>query len=1160
MSSRSEEMNLNYNSNAQHVGDNIGRDKIENYFFTDSMHLSQVKKRFTNKRLITPFTGEKANASQGGTYVPREDLLKRIDDCFKCQNGKKRMVFLTGIGGCGKSELARAYAAGHRDYYEEIFWLTCTDGFTPVLMLLFENADKLCKVELKDAASFSENVLIIVDNCNTYNEKFLFDLENATGDSDILVTTRLKHMGDYDALIPVVSEDKYAFARKVFEKNYCRRPRVGNPKKLKNIDEEFVRLICREVQYNTMIVAMIGIRLREYNDLTIPECAKKILAGVGTLNGKLRYSKDLEPHVEEIRDILVFLFSDILAYRFSDAEKAILTVLSLAPASWFEIEYIISLCRGTQPAEEYEDAVANLLDFNWLQGGEDSIAVHPLVAEVISDRKIVIRKTAFFEELLENYQGLPERYLEKNRFLINKILNFSGTGQPISRIVVMLLINHVEYKKLFEELFSEVRVALFVYVDHNRRRQFLYRDLEKEETKLLLDIPCQEQKENHVTLMKIINTGIAYKLDLNISFCGKEIEIIPEGLCCQDYNLKELSLPDKLVEIGSDAFSECIGLSGELCLPESLASIGDSAFSGCRCLSGELRLPKGVTSMGYNAFNHCSGLRGDLSLPEQLTVIRDGTFNGCSGLNGELNLPEGLTNIGSFAFMGCSGLSGELRLPKGVTNIGIYAFRSCSGLNGDLQLPEGLTVIREGAFWDCSGLNGELHLPKGLISIGDYAFFGCSGLTGALRLPEGFTSIGKCAFWGCSNLNGELYLPEEVTSIGEYAFHGCSGLTGELSLPKGLVVISKGAFWDCRGLNGELSLSKDLTSIEDSAFWGCSGLKGELHLPEGLKSIGAFAFHDCSGLSGELLLPEGVTNIGDYAFWGCRELKGELYLPKGLRHDAGKSELYDRYVVNGELHLPEDLTTIEDCAFINRNLIGELRLPKGLTSIGNYAFSGCNGLFGELHLPEGLTSIGNYAFSTCSGFSGELRLPESLTCIGDYAFWGCSGLSGELSLPESLTSIGNYVFWECSGFKGELHLPKGLTSIGTLAFGNCSGLSGKLYLPESLTSIGDHAFRECRRLSGELRLPEGLKSIGEFAFFGCSGLKGELHLPEGLTSIGYGAFSKCNAIEKMFFYNPNIIIHGYLNRYPSCIIVGYRNSTAEEYALKQGWIFEELRM
>lgn len=108
------------------------------------------------------------------------------------------------------------------------------------------------------------------------------------------------------------SDNPSAFTFAVFEKNYCKNSRRGICKKIRNEEESSVYDICRAVQFNTMIVSLIGIRLRDSNNLSIKDCAKRICYGVGSIEGKVKYSKDLETKSLELIDILRFLFSDIL--------------------------------------------------------------------------------------------------------------------------------------------------------------------------------------------------------------------------------------------------------------------------------------------------------------------------------------------------------------------------------------------------------------------------------------------------------------------------------------------------------------------------------------------------------------------------------------------------------------------------------------------------------------------------------------------------------------------------------------------------------------------------------------------------------------------------------------------------------------------------------
>ena len=1065
-------------------------DRTKNTTLIDKYFHEEQKKHFSNKDLIIPFTMSKTNGAQGGTYVPRDYLLAKIEESFESE----RIVFLSGMGGCGKSELARAYGYKHCEEYEEMLWLTCDDGSVPDFMLLLEKADLLSKVEKSDAKAFSDKVLIIIDNCNSDEPSFLDALESWTGKARVLITTRLPFMGSYESIISVESEsdDLEAFAYSVFERNYCKKPRWGKAKSLKEEETECVREICHTVLYNTMVVSLIGIRLREYSNLSISDCARKIRSGIMAIEGKIKYAKDQKTRSEDMAEILRFLFADILNSRFSNEQKAVLTLLSLTPANWYKIDYVCALLG--EMSNEY--TVKTLLEFGWLQGNGDRITIHPLIAEVISDQPIVMTESAFYAALLENYLGMSHEYFRKESFLINKVLKKARETAPEVRVAVMLLLNHVGYKHLFAEIHPEVKVAYFVYVVQDGNRHFMYRDLEMNETCTLIEVCCNEKDEDDVKLLKLYNTGVPYTLDLNVPFRGAWIKEIPEGLCWKDLHLHELIFSAKLSIIGDEAFADCSSLSGELHLPRMMISIGDGAFSGC------------------------SGLHGELCLPNNLTTIRSHVFWGCSGFSGELCLPETLRSIGDWAFTDCNGLSGKLHLHDNVMYIGSDAFAGCSGMDGELRLPENLTSIGAFAFFRCSGFSGTLSLPESLTSIGEWAFAGCSSFSGELRIPKSIKKIERDLFSRCVGFSGKLRLPEGLTSIGDRAFYECSGFS-ELKLPESLVSIGNCAFADCGGFRGSLYLPESLVDIGNNAFSNCYGFSGKITLPTSLRSIGSDIFSGCIGL----VFPSNITENTNFNFCSLDETKS----------------------ISGDIHHIEKWV-----------VSGELRLPKSLIKIDDYAFAGRSELTGELRLPEQLVQIGQWAFSRCSGLSGELRLPKSLTTIEEGAFSGCSGFCGELNLPDSLLCIKDRVFSDCSGLSGQLRLPVNLTFIGDFAFSHCNGFYGKLYLPENITNIGVCAFSDCSGFCGELCLPASLQNIGSDAFSGCSGFCGELRLPENLMNIGNYSFYGCNRIDKIIFLNPHTVIKGIINPYSATIIVGYRHSTAEAYAREYGLVFEEL--
>ena len=133
---------------------------------------------------------------------------------------------------------------------------------------------------------------------------------------------------------------------------------------------------------------------------------------------------------------------------------------------------------------------------------------------------------------------------------------------------------------------------------------------------------------------------------------GDEVTVIPPGLCNGMSNLRTISIPSSVVNIGSMAFYGCTGLKSVL-IPDGVAYIGDSAFGNCRRLAS-------------------------VNIPSTLTEIEPGTFNGCINLSA-INIPNNVTSIGDAAFAECDSLVSVV-VPSSVTNVGSYAFGGCSQL------------------------------------------------------------------------------------------------------------------------------------------------------------------------------------------------------------------------------------------------------------------------------------------------------------------------------------------------------------------------------------------------------------------------------------------------------------------------------------------------
>lgn len=94
-----------------------------------------------------------------------------------------------------------------------------------------------------------------------------------------------------------------------------------------------------------------------------------------------------------------------------------------------------------------------------------------------------------------------------------------------------------------------------------------------------------------------------YMLDLiSIEFKNTDLTEIPDHTFAQKGNLLEVSLPNNLKSIGSNAFSGCVRLGPTLTLPSSVTTISDGAFANCPSLNEVQATGNQITVIGENIF------------------------------------------------------------------------------------------------------------------------------------------------------------------------------------------------------------------------------------------------------------------------------------------------------------------------------------------------------------------------------------------------------------------------------------------------------------------------------------------------------------------------------------------------------------------------------
>lgn len=464
---------------------------------------------------------------------------------------------------------------------------------------------------------------------------------------------------------------------------------------------------------------------------------------------------------------------------------------------------------------------------------------------------------------------------------------------------------------------------------------------------------------------------------------------------------------EDVTEIGSTAFSECLGIKGVLDLSQcdKLTSIGYSAFSGCSKLLG-VRLPKNLTKIDSSAFSSCIGLSGvlDMSACNELVSLGSSAFYGCLNISG-IKFPKNIKTIGSSCFTNCYNIAGTVdmsgctelqkiensifssdkkiqtvKLPPNITAIADSAFLKCSGLT-EIKLPESLTKIGNKAFGECTALASvEFGNSDILIATGnDASFYNDRDIT-KLSVLKGNINF-KCsnAFPASYQKIKTLILGDGVTEIGASAFSSCNGIEGTLNLGncRALTAIGNQAFNSCYGITG-VQFPASLQTLGELAFNGCNGINTMIDLSQctSMQSIGKSAFYNCTKITG-VKFPQSLKSIGSYAFYQCVALEGMVDLSSCLDLKIIDEKLFQGCGLISGLKLPKTISEIKSSAFENCKKIDavDLSVCADLTTIGVQAFKSCTEAVITLHVK--VSSVGTAGFGNSNdSYCKKVRIPR----------------------------------------------------------------------------------------------------------------------------------------------------------------------------------------
>lgn len=310
-------------------------------------------------------------------FLGREHELEQISQYFE---SGERLIFLQGIGGIGKTEIAKQYAKRNKDKYDTIIYATYNGSLVELVSSQysfkvepeFPRQVMIDGTQESDLSYFkrklnlirditNEKTLIIIDNFDVMDDEYFEDFINAN--YKLLITTRCDHSRLYTT-IKVDAIDSIEQLKRVFLDNY-----QGY---MVDEDDEHLEELIELVNRHTYTIELIAQHMENSGQTTEEMIDTLKREGIVSLNEEVRSS------IDKSKVAYQNLLKMFKVFNLTDEEKIVVQYLSIMPLTGVNAKDF----RNWFGAQALK-VIKSLENRSWIFSNSNGIALHPIIREVV---------------------------------------------------------------------------------------------------------------------------------------------------------------------------------------------------------------------------------------------------------------------------------------------------------------------------------------------------------------------------------------------------------------------------------------------------------------------------------------------------------------------------------------------------------------------------------------------------------------------------------------------------------------------------------------------------------------------------------------------------------------------------------------------------------